>query len=85
MTAWLRSRCSSKILILEFRAALLERELSPSTINVKLSAIRKLVDEARRAGMIGAEGQAPDHLQNLRGVPLSGGSPCIVRLNALGA
>ncbi len=34
---------------------MLERELSPSTINVKLSAIRKLVDEAKRAGMIGAE------------------------------
>ena len=45
----------SRTLILEFRAALLERELSPSTINVKLSAIRKLVDEAKRAGMIGGE------------------------------
>ncbi len=45
----------SRTLILEFRAVLLERELSPSTINVKLSAIRKLVDEAKRAGIIGAE------------------------------
>jgi integrase len=45
----------SRTLILEFRTALLDRELSPSTINVKLSAIRKLVDEAKRAGVIGAE------------------------------
>ena len=45
----------SRTLILEFRAAMLERELSPSTINVKLSAIRKLIDEARRAGVIGGE------------------------------
>jgi site-specific recombinase XerD len=29
--------------------------LSPSTINVRLSAIRKLVGEARRNGMIGRE------------------------------
>jgi hypothetical protein len=29
--------------------------LSPSTINVRLSAVRKLVGEARRAGMIGQE------------------------------
>ena len=45
----------SNTLILEFRATLLERELKASTINVKLSAIRKLVDEAKRAGIIGAE------------------------------
>ena len=29
--------------------------LSPSTINVRLSAVRKLVGEARRAGMLGSE------------------------------
>jgi hypothetical protein len=29
--------------------------LSPSTINVRLSAVRKLVGEARRAGMVGQE------------------------------
>jgi integrase len=29
--------------------------LSPSTINVRLSAVRKMVEEARRAGMIGRE------------------------------
>jgi hypothetical protein len=29
--------------------------LSPSTINVRLSAVRKLVSEARKNGMLGAE------------------------------
>ena len=50
-----RQQPISRTLILEFRAALLDRELSPSTINVKLSAIRKLVDEAKRAGFIDVE------------------------------
>ena len=50
-----RQQPISRTLILQFRAALLDRELSPSTINVKLSAIRKLVDEAKRAGFIDVE------------------------------
>ena len=50
-----RQRPLSRALLLEFRAAMLERELSPSTINVKLSAIRNLVTEARRAGVIGTD------------------------------
>jgi len=33
----------------------LERNLSPSTINVRLSAIRNLLREAKRAGVLGAE------------------------------
>lgn len=45
----------SRPLILEFRSSLLERNLSASTINVKLSAIRKLVEEARRAGVVSHE------------------------------
>ena len=45
----------TRTLILAFRAQMLERELSPSTINVRLSAVRKLVREAKRAGVIGAE------------------------------
>jgi len=44
-----------RALLLDFRAALLARNLSASTVNVKLSAIRKLVDEAKRAGVLGAE------------------------------
>ena len=45
----------SRTLILEFRAAMLDRNLSASTINVKLAAVRKLVGEAKRAGVITAE------------------------------
>jgi site-specific recombinase XerD len=45
----------SRTLILSFRAAMLDRNLSASTINVKLSAVRKLVTEAKRAGIVSAE------------------------------
>ncbi len=45
----------SRTLILAFRAAMLDRDLSASTINVKLSAVRKLINEAKRAGVVGAE------------------------------
>jgi hypothetical protein len=38
---------------MEWRAGM--ESLSPSTINVRLSAVRKMVDEARRAGMVGQE------------------------------
>ncbi len=50
-----RQAVLSRSLLLDFRSAMIERELSPSTINVKLSAIRSLVGEARRAGVLGAE------------------------------
>jgi len=47
------SRPLSRSLLMEWRAGM--ESLSPSTINVRLSAVRKLVGEARRAGMIGQE------------------------------
>jgi integrase len=47
------SRPLSRALLLEWRAGM--ESLSPSTINVRLSAVRKLVNEARRNGMIGQE------------------------------
>ena len=50
-----RQQPVSRALLLEFKARMLERDLSASTINVKLSAVRKLVDEAKRAGVLGAE------------------------------
>ena len=50
-----RQQPISRTLILAFRAAMVDRELSASTINVKLSAVRKLVNEAKRAGVLGAE------------------------------
>src|SRR5258708_28358916 len=40
-------------LFMEYRASM--EALSPSTVNVRLSAVRKLVAEARQNGMIGAE------------------------------
>src|SRR6202453_4418359 len=47
------SRPLSRSLLMEWRAGM--ESLSPSTINVRLSAVRKLVGEARRAGLIGQE------------------------------
>jgi integrase len=45
----------SRALLMEYRPAMLERNLSPSTINVRLSAVRKLIGEARRNGILGPE------------------------------
>ena len=45
----------SRPVLMEYRAAMLEKNLSPSTINVRLSAVRKLIGEARRNGILGAE------------------------------
>ena len=47
------SRPLSRSLLIEWRAGM--EALSPSTINVRLSAVRKLVGEARRNNMIGSE------------------------------
>jgi integrase len=56
------SRPLSRALLMEYRTTM--DHLSPSTINVRLSAIRKLVGEAQRNGMIGLEEAA-----NLSDVP----------------
>jgi hypothetical protein len=47
------SRPLSRSFLMEWRTGM--ESLSPSTINVRLSAVRKMVGEARRAGMIGLE------------------------------
>jgi integrase len=47
------SRPLSRELLMEWRTGM--EAVSPSTINVRLSAVRKMVGEARRAGMIGLE------------------------------
>lgn len=60
----LRQELLSRALLMEYRAAMVERKLSASTINVRLSAVRKLVGEAQRSGILGAEEAA-----NLIGVP----------------
>jgi integrase len=51
--AFCASRPLSRALLMEYRTTM--DHLSPSTINVRLSAIRKLIGEARRNGMIGRE------------------------------
>ena len=45
----------SRIPLMEYRASMSDRELSPSTINVRLSAIRKLIGEAQRNGILDRE------------------------------
>ena len=51
--AFSASQPLSRSLLMEWRGSM--ESLSPSTINVRLSAVRKMVDEARRAGMVGQE------------------------------
>src|SRR6202166_192466 len=51
--AFSASRPLSRALLMEYRTTM--DHLAPSTINVRMSAIRKLVGEARRNGMIGRE------------------------------
>src|SRR5258705_10339081 len=51
--AFCAGRPLARSLLMEWRAGM--ESLSPSTINVRLSAVRKLVGEARRNNMIGSE------------------------------
>ena len=51
--AFSAGRPLTRALVMEYRASI--EALSASTINVRLSAIRKLVDEARKNGMVSAE------------------------------
>jgi hypothetical protein len=51
--AFCASRPLSRALLMEWRAGM--EALSHSTVNVRLSAVRKMVGEARRNGMIGSE------------------------------
>jgi integrase len=60
--AFCASRPLSRALLMEYRTTI--DHLSPSTINVRLSAVRKLVGEAQHNGMIGLEEAA-----NLSDVP----------------
>ena len=51
--AFAAGRPLTRALVMEYRASI--DTLAASTINVRLSAIRKLVDEARQNGMLSAE------------------------------
>jgi len=59
-----RSQAISRLLLMEYRASMIEKELNPSTINVRLSAVRKLVSEARRNGFINN-----DQATQMSGIP----------------
>ena len=60
--AFSAGRPLTRNLLMEYRASI--ESLSASTINVRLSAIRKMVSEARANGMLSAEDAA-----NLTGIP----------------
>ncbi len=51
----LREQPLSRDLLMEYRDQMIARKLSPSTINVRLSAVRKLIGEAKRNGILGVE------------------------------
>jgi integrase len=68
--AFCASQPLSRALLMEYRTTM--DHLSPSTINVRLSAIRKLVGEARRNGMIGLEEATKSHGRSQR--PAEGSS-----------
>jgi site-specific recombinase XerD len=55
----------SKALVHEYRVALTDAKLAPSTINVQLSAIRKLAAEAADNGALLATEQKPRLRNNL--------------------
>lgn len=58
----------TRALLMEYRAGM--DGLAPSTVNVRLSAVRKLVTEARRNGMLSAEDAA--HLTDIPNVRQQG-------------
>ena len=65
-----RSQGISRELLMEYRASMIEKGLSPSTINVRLAAVRKLVGEARRNGILDA--QQASEMADLPNVRLQG-------------
>jgi len=66
--AFSAGRPLSRALLMEYRATM--DALSPSTVNVRLSAVRKLVLEARKNGLIGVEEAA--NLTEVPNIPQKG-------------
>src|SRR5271168_790565 len=58
----------SRALLLEWRTSM--AGLAPSTVNVRLSAVRKLVGEAHKNGMLGSE--EAEHLTDIPNIPQKG-------------
>jgi len=69
MYAFAGGRPITRALLLEWRAALVTK-ISPATVNLQLSAIRRLVREARRVGAI--DGQQAAELIEVGGLPQRG-------------
>ena len=66
--AFAAGRPLTRALLLEYRATM--QDLAPSTVNVRLSAVRKLVSEARKNGMLSAEEAA--HLNDVPNIRQKG-------------
>jgi hypothetical protein len=62
MFAFAAGRPLTRALLQEWKASI--DALAPSTVNVKLSAVRRLIGEARRNGPIGAEERLTCSLAN---------------------
>jgi integrase len=60
----------SRALLMEYRALMIDQGLSASTINVRLSGIRKLVKEARESGLI--DPMVAERITTVSGVPGQG-------------
>src|SRR6202030_1192100 len=58
----------TRALLLEWRASM--AALAPSTVNVRLSAVRKLVGEAHKNGMLGSE--EAEHLTDIPNIQQKG-------------
>jgi integrase len=66
--AFSASRPLTREVLMEWRAGM--EALSPSTINVRLSAVRKMIGEARKNGLLGAEEAA--HLTDIPNISQNG-------------
>jgi site-specific recombinase XerD len=66
--AFAASRPLTRAVLLEWRASM--AALAPSTVNVRLSAVRKLVGEAHKSGLLGAE--EAEHLADIPNIRQKG-------------
>jgi integrase len=66
--AFAAGRPLTRALLLEWRASM--AALAPATVNVRLSAVRKLVGEAHKNGMLGSE--EAEHLTDIPNIPQKG-------------
>src|ERR1039458_4070712 len=66
----LRKQPLSRDLLMEYRAQMTAGGLSPSTINVRLAAVRKLIGEAKRNGILNGEQAA--QMADIPNIPQQG-------------